>query len=58
MKSKVLTGLDRWTEQGVWDKSLKDVGGVVSTYSVLSGALGHGFVRMSRLALLIFDGGM
>ncbi|OQD72256.1 hypothetical protein PENPOL_c001G07256 [Penicillium polonicum] len=58
VKTKVLTGLDnvdRWTEQGVWDKVLKDVRIVVSTYAVLADALGHGFVRMSRLALLIFD---
>ncbi|KAJ5410973.1 uncharacterized protein N7487_005332 [Penicillium crustosum] len=58
VKTKVLTGLDnvdRWTEQGVWDKVLKDVRVVVSTYAVLADALGHGFVRMSRLALLIFD---
>ncbi|KAJ5943764.1 hypothetical protein N7516_003932 [Penicillium verrucosum] len=58
VKTKVLTGLDnvdRWTEQGVWDKVLKDVRVVVSTYAVLADALGHGFVRMSRLALIIFD---
>ncbi|KAJ5616526.1 hypothetical protein N7537_001640 [Penicillium hordei] len=58
VKTKVLTGLDnvdRWTEQGIWDKVLKDVRVVVSTYAVLADALGHGFVRMSRLALLIFD---
>ncbi|KAG0159677.1 hypothetical protein PDIDSM_7200 [Penicillium digitatum] len=58
VKTKLLTGLDnvdRWTEQGVWDKVLKDVRVVVSTYAVLADALGHGFVRMSRLALLIFD---
>ncbi|KAJ5835336.1 hypothetical protein N7447_001362 [Penicillium robsamsonii] len=58
VKTKVLTGLDnvdRWTEQGIWDKVLKDVRVVVSTYAVLADALGHGFVRMSRLSLLIFD---
>ncbi|KAI3140437.1 hypothetical protein CBS147326_2138 [Penicillium roqueforti] len=58
VKTKVLTGLDnvdRWTDQGIWDKVLKDVRVVVSTYAVLADALGHGFVRMSRLALLIFD---
>ncbi|CRL27016.1 unnamed protein product [Penicillium camemberti] len=42
---------------GVWDKPLKDVRVVVSTYAVLADLLGHGFVRMSRLALLIIDGG-
>ncbi|KAJ5773733.1 hypothetical protein N7457_008629 [Penicillium paradoxum] len=58
VKTKVLTGLDnvdRWTDQGIWDKFLKDVRVVVSTYAVLADALTHGFVRMSRLALLIFD---
>ncbi|KAJ5188990.1 hypothetical protein N7491_005312 [Penicillium cf. griseofulvum] len=58
VKTKVLTGLDnvdRWTEQGIWDKVLKDVRVVVSTYAVLADALGHGFIRMSRLSLLIFD---
>ncbi|KAI2734423.1 hypothetical protein DTO012A8_10052 [Penicillium roqueforti] len=58
VKTKVLTGLDnvdRWTDQGIWDKVLKDVRVVVSTYAVLADALGHGFVRMPRLALLIFD---
>lgn len=60
VKTKVLTGLDnvdRWTDQGIWDKVLKDVRVVVSTYAVLADALGHGFVRMPRLALLIFDEG-
>jgi ERCC4-related helicase len=60
VKTKVLTGLDhvdRWTDQHIWDKVLKDVRVVVSTYAVLADALSHGFVRMSRLALLIFDEG-
>ena len=60
VKTRVLTGLDnvdRWTDQGIWDKVLKDVRLVVSTYAVLADALDHGFVRMSRLALLIFDEG-
>ncbi|KAJ5600761.1 hypothetical protein N7450_001828 [Penicillium hetheringtonii] len=57
-KTRVLTGLDnvdRWTEQSVWDKVLQDVRIVVSTHAVLSDALNHGFVRMSQLALLVFD---
>lgn len=59
-KTRVLTGLDnvdRWTEQSVWDKVLQDVRIVVSTHAVLSDALNHGFVRMSQLALLVFDEG-
>lgn len=58
--TKVLTGLDnvdRWTDQNIWDRFLKDVRVVISTYAVLADALSHGFVRMSRLALLIFDEG-
>ncbi|KAJ5550279.1 hypothetical protein N7461_004977 [Penicillium sp. DV-2018c] len=58
VKTKVLTGLDnvdRWTDQIIWDKVLRDVRVVVSTYAVLADALSHGFVQMSRLGLLIFD---
>lgn len=60
VKTRVLTGLDnvdRWTEQSIWDKVLQDVRIVVSTHAVLSDALNHGFVRMSQLALLVFDEG-
>ncbi|KAJ5152605.1 Dicer-like protein 2 [Penicillium canariense] len=58
VKTRVLTGrdnVDRWTEQAIWNNALKDVRVVCSTYAVLSDALNHGFVRMSQLALLIFD---
>lgn len=58
MKTKVLTDLDRWTEQRIWDKVLKDVRVVVSTYDVLADTLGYGFVPMSRLAPLILDEGI
>lgn len=57
---RILTGLDnvdRWTEQSAWDKALQDVRIVVSTYAVLADALNHGFVRMSHLALIVFDEG-
>lgn len=56
----LLTGLDnvdRWTEQSVWDKALQDIRIVVSTHAVLADALNHGFVRMSHLALIVFDEG-
>ncbi|CAG8162910.1 unnamed protein product [Penicillium salamii] len=58
VKTKILTGMDnvdRWTDQSIWDAVLKDIRVVVSTHAVLADALGHGFIQMSRLALLIFD---
>lgn len=60
-KTRILTGLDKvdfWTEQGIWDAVLEDIQVVVSTHAVLADALTHGFVRMNRLGLLIFDEGM
>jgi ERCC4-related helicase len=47
--------LDHWTEQITWDTMLYNVRIVVSTHQVLLDALTHAFVKMSRLALLIFD---
>jgi len=49
--------VDRWSEQRIWDAALSDVRIVVSTHAVLLDALGHGFVQMKRLALLVFDEG-
>ncbi|RDW86925.1 putative RNA helicase/RNAse III [Aspergillus mulundensis] len=57
-KSRTLLGLDKvelWTEQAIWDAVLEDIQVVVSTPAVLLDALTHGFVRMSRLGLIIFD---
>ena len=56
----VLTGsdnVDRWSEQRIWDAALDGVRVVASTYAVLADALHHGFVRISDLALLVFDEG-
>jgi hypothetical protein len=50
-------GVDRWTEQSLWDSILSDVGVVVSTYQILADALTHGFVKMESLALIVFDEG-
>ncbi|KAH7392744.1 hypothetical protein BKA66DRAFT_568064 [Pyrenochaeta sp. MPI-SDFR-AT-0127] len=47
--------IDHWTEQSVWDAVLHNVRIVLSTHQVLLDALTHGFVKMSKLALLIFD---
>ncbi|KAL4877813.1 hypothetical protein BJY04DRAFT_221780 [Aspergillus karnatakaensis] len=57
-KSRTLTGLDKvelWTEQAVWDEVLNEIQVVVSTPAVLLDAMTHGFVRISRLGLIIFD---
>ena len=50
-------GVDKWTDQKHWDAVLTNVRVVVGTPQVLADALTHGFVRMSRLALLVFDEG-
>ncbi|KAH0360949.1 P-loop containing nucleoside triphosphate hydrolase protein, partial [Aureobasidium melanogenum] len=48
-------GVDRWTDQTVWDGVLKDMKVIVSTYGILYDALCHGFVAMQRLSLCVFD---
>jgi ERCC4-related helicase len=50
--------VDHWTEQLVWDVVLNNVKIVLSTHQVLLDALTHAFVKMDRLALLIFDEGL
>jgi ERCC4-related helicase len=49
--------VDRWSEQRIWDSALADMQVIISTHAVLADALGHGFVRITRLSLLIFDEG-
>jgi ERCC4-related helicase len=61
VKTKLLLGsdkVDRWGEARIWDAALKDVRVVVSTYAVLADALGHGFVNIQNLTLLVFDEGI
>jgi ERCC4-related helicase len=61
VRTRTLTGLDKvelWTEQSIWDAVLNGYRVIVSTHAVLADALSHGFVKMSRLALIIFDEGM
>jgi len=48
-------GVDKWTDQRLWDTTLTNVRVVVGTPAVLADALAHGFVKMSQLALLVFD---
>ncbi|KNG50113.1 hypothetical protein TW65_03031 [Stemphylium lycopersici] len=47
--------IELWTKQSDWDAVLQNVRVVLSTHQVLLDALTHGFVRLSKLALLIFD---
>lgn len=59
--TQVLLGkdnVDHWTDQSTWDLVLENVRIVLSTHQVLLDALRHGFVKMSKLALIIFDEGM
>ncbi|KAI7187363.1 P-loop containing nucleoside triphosphate hydrolase protein [Hortaea werneckii] len=48
-------GVDKWTDQRLWDAVLTHVRVVVGTPAVLMDALTHGFVRIRRLALLVID---
>lgn len=48
-------GVDKWTDQRLWDAVLENVRVVISTPAILADALTHGFMKMSRLALLVFD---
>jgi hypothetical protein len=50
-------GVDRWSEQWIWDDALRGVRIVVSTHAVLADALAHRFVAMAKLALIVFDEG-
>lgn len=51
-------GVDHWTDQNIWDAVLENVRITLSTHQVLLDALDHGFVKMSKLALIIFDEGL
>jgi ERCC4-related helicase len=51
-------GVERWTEQSLWDGVLRNVRVVVSTYQILLDALTHAFVKMDQLALIVFDEGI
>jgi hypothetical protein len=50
--------VDHWTEQSTWDAVLLNIRIVLSTHQVLLDALTHAFIKMSKLALLIFDEGL
>lgn len=57
---KMLTGddgVDCWSKQSIWDAALQGMKVIFSTHAVLADALTHGFIKLPRLALLIFDEG-
>ena len=57
-QTRVLSGADNvkyWFNQSIWDDVLRDIRIVVSTHQILLHALGHGFVKMTQLALMVFD---
>lgn len=59
VEPKIITGsdnLDSWSES-TWQCALINVKIVITTPQVLLDALVHGFVRISSVALLIFDEG-
>jgi len=57
-QSRLICGSDNvehWSTPAIWNAVLRDVRIVVSTSRILLDALVHGFVRISRIALLVFD---
>ena len=59
-QTRLLSGadnVDKWTTQQVWDAMLLNIRVVISTPQVLLDALSNGFVRLAKLALLVFDEG-
>jgi ERCC4-related helicase len=57
---KMLSGQDateHWSDQAIWDGVLENARIILSTHAILLDALTHGFVKMSKLALIIFDEG-
>jgi len=49
--------VEKWSDVKIWNDALHNIRIVVSTPAVLRDALDHGFVRLTQLALLIFDEG-
>jgi hypothetical protein len=49
--------VDHWSDQSVWNAALKNIRIVLSTHQVLLDALTHAFVKLSKLAVIIFDEG-
>lgn len=59
-QTRILSGndnVDHWSSQSVWDAILFNIRIVVSTPQVLLDAMWRGFVKLDRIALLVFDEG-
>lgn len=57
-QSRLICGSDNvehWSTVAIWNAVLRDIRIVVSTSRILLDALVHGFVCISRIALLVFD---
>ncbi len=56
---KLLSGdnVDSWSSEAIWSEFLLNVKIAVSTYQILYDALSHAFVKLSSLALIVFDEG-
>ncbi|EQL38291.1 hypothetical protein BDFG_00652 [Blastomyces dermatitidis ATCC 26199] len=57
-QTRLLLGSDNvnyWSTKNIWDDILLNIRIVVSTPQVLLDAMTHGFMTMSRIALLVFD---
>lgn len=61
IQMSLMTGdcqLHLWSDQRIWDTMLGDSRIVFSTPAILFDALSHSFVKITSLALIIFDEGM
>lgn len=59
-QARMLSGadnVDHWSTQEIWDSILWNIRIVVSTPQVLLDAMSRGFVKLTRIALLVFDEG-
>lgn len=59
-QTRLLSGMDNvdhWSNQEIWDSILRNIRIVVSTPQVLLDAMSRGFVKLNRIALLVFDEG-
>ncbi|CAK4028247.1 Dicer 2 [Lecanosticta acicola] len=50
-----LDGVDKWTDQKLWDAILLNLDVVVATPAVLLDGLTHGFIKLERISLCVFD---
>jgi ERCC4-related helicase len=50
--------VDHWSSQKIWDSILYNIRIVVSTPQVLLDAMSSGFVRLTKMSLLVIDEGV